>query len=135
MHLARRQVRYVAAAASAAMAVIYFLIGLGVLSIGGSQSGEMVDLFVFGVSAGSAFLVLAGLLALTDRRWLWVLAAIFQVWVFAIYFFVAGSREPPFEIWGVTLRVLQVVLFAGLVWLSWSPAQPEPQSMARRVTP
>ena len=123
MHLDRRRVRLVAASASALMAAIYFLIGLGVLSIGGSKSGEMVDLTVFGFSAGTAFLILAGLLAITDRRWLWIVAAVFQVWVYVIYFAVAGSREPPFEIWGITLRVIQVVLLAGLVYLSWNAPQ------------
>jgi hypothetical protein len=123
MHLDRRSVRVVAAAASALMAAIYFLIGLGVLGIGGSTSGEMVDLTMFGFSAGTAFLVLAGLLALTDRRWLWILAAILQVWVYVIYFGVAGSREPPFEIWGITLRVIQIVLLAGLIYLSWNAPQ------------
>jgi peptidoglycan/LPS O-acetylase OafA/YrhL len=120
MHLDRRRVRLVAASASALMAAIYFLIGLGVLGIGGSKSGEMVDLTVFGFSAGTAFLILAGLLAFTDRRWLWILAAIFQVWVYVIYFGVAGSREPPFEIWGLTLRAIQIALLAGLVYLSWN---------------
>jgi hypothetical protein len=119
MHIERRTVRLTAATASAAMAFIYFLIGLGVLSIGGSSSGETVDLRVFGLSAGSAFLVLAALLALTDRRWLWVLAAIFQAWVYVIYFAVAPGREPPYEFWGITLRIIQVVVFAGLIYLAW----------------
>ena len=118
MHLERRQVRFVAALASATMAVIYFLIGLGVLGIGGSTSGEMVDLTVFGFSAGTAFLLLAALLVLTDRRWLWGLAAFFQVWVYVVYFGVAPGREPPFEIWGLTLRIIQLVLLAGLVYLA-----------------
>jgi len=119
MHIERRTVRLTAATASAAMALIYFLIGLGVLSIGGSASGETVDLTMFGYSAGLAFLILAALLFLTDRRWLWVVAAIFQVWVYVIYFAVAAGREPPFEVWGITLRVIQVVLLAGLLYLSW----------------
>jgi hypothetical protein len=127
MRLDRTRVRSVAAVASAAMALIYFMIGLGVLNIGGSRSGEMVDLFVFGISAGSAFLILAGLLALTDRRWLWILAAIFQVWVFAIYFAVAGGRAPSFEIWGITLRAIQLFLFAALVYLSWHAPAGQPK--------
>jgi 4-amino-4-deoxy-L-arabinose transferase-like glycosyltransferase len=124
MHIERRTVRLTAATASAAMALIYFLIGLGVLSIGGSSSGETVDLAMFGYSAGLAFLILAALLFLTDRRWLWVLAALFQIWVYVIYFAVAPGREPPFELWGITLRVIQLVLLAGLLYLSWkAPAR------------
>ena len=120
MHIARRTVRLTAAVASAAMASIYFLIGLGVLNIGGSKSGETVDLTVFGFSAGAAFLILAGLLAFTDRRWIWVLAAIFQAFVYLVYFGAAAGREPPFEMWGITLRVIQVVVFGGLIYLSWN---------------
>ena len=130
MHIERRTVRLTAATASAAMALIYFLIGLGMLSIGGSSSGETVDLTMFGFSAGTAFLILAALLVLTDRRWLWVLAALVQVWVYVIYFAVAPGREPPFELWGITLRAIQLVLFAGLVYLSWNA----PGRQAKEVT-
>jgi hypothetical protein len=102
------------------MAGIYFLIGLGVLGIGGSTTGEEVDLTVFGFSAGAAFLILAGLLALTDRRVLWILAAIFNVFVYIVYFAVAPGRAPNFELWGITLRIVQLVVLSGLIYLSWN---------------
>jgi hypothetical protein len=131
MHIERKTVRLSAAIASAAMALIYFLIGLGVLSVGGSKSGEMVDLTVFGFSAGAAFLILAGLLTFTDRRWIWVLAAIFQAFVYLVYFGVAAGREPSFEVWGITLRVIQVVVFGGLIYLSWNAPAHEMKEVAR----
>jgi hypothetical protein len=131
MHIARRTVRLTAAIASAAMAFIYFLIGLGVLNIGGSKSGEMVDLTVFGFSAGAAFLILAGLLAFTDRRWIWALAAVFQAFVYLVYFGVAAGREPSFEMWGLTLRVIQVVVFGGLIYLTWNAPQHQMKEVAR----
>jgi len=131
MHIARRTVRLTAAIASAAMATIYFLIGLGVLNIGGSKSGETVDLAVFGFSAGAAFLILAGLLAFTDRRWIWVLAAIFQAFVYLVYFGVAAGREPPFEVWGITLRVIQVVVLGGLIYLAWNAPEHEMKEVIR----
>jgi len=101
------------------MAVIYYLIGLGVLGIGGSTSGASVDLAMFGFSAGTAFLLQALLLLWTDRRWVWVLSAIFQVWVALVYVMVSGTREPPFEMWGIALRILQVPLLAVVVYLAW----------------
>lgn len=131
MHLTRTQVRYTGALAASAMAVIYFLIGLGVLDIGGTKSGETVDLAVFGFSAGLAFLVLALLLALTDRRWLWILATIFQLWVYLIYVSVSGSREPSFELWGITLRIIQVPLLGALVYLSWKAPAPRTRAVTR----
>ena len=123
MHLTRTQVRYGAALAAGAMAAIYYLIGLGVLDIGGSKSGEMVDLGVFGGGAGTAFLATALLLAFTDRRWLWLLALVFQAFVYVIYFAVSASREPAFEAWGITLRLIQVPLVLGLGYLALTPTE------------
>lgn len=119
MPLDRRQVRSIGALAAGAMAVLYVLIGLGVLGIGASTSGESVDVAMFGFSAGAAFLILALLLLWTDRRWLWALAAAAQVWVFLVYFMVSGTREPSFEVWGILLRIIQVPLFLALVSLAW----------------
>jgi len=133
MHVTRQQVRYVAAACAAAMAAIYYLIGLGVLSIGGSTTGEMVDLRVFGGGAGTAFLATALLLLFTDRRWIWILAAIFQVWVMVIYFAVAGAREPTFEMWGLTLRTLQLPLLLGLLYLSLTTTRRAVRVKSREV--
>jgi hypothetical protein len=104
------------------MAAIYCLIGLGVLSIGASSSGEMVDLAVFGGGAGTAFLVTAALLAFTDWRPLWALLLAFQVFVYVIYVTASGVREPPFELWGITLRILQLPLIAALIYLTVKPA-------------
>jgi hypothetical protein len=120
MHLDRRTVRLASAIASAAMAGIYFLIGLGVLGVGGSTTGEEVDMTTFGFSAGAAFLILAGLLAFTDNRVVWILAAIFNVFVYVLYFGVAPGRAPSFEIWGMTLRIIQLVVLSGLIYLSWN---------------
>lgn len=122
MRFDRERPRAIGATASALMAVIYYLIGLGVLRIGGSSTGDPVDLVMFGASAGTGFLVLAVLLLRTDRRWVWMLAAVAQVWVFLVYFLVSGSREPPFEAWGIVLRLLQVPLFVVTVLLAWRPA-------------
>lgn len=119
MELDRRRLRSIGALASGTMAVIYYLIGLGVLGIGGSTSGASVDLAMFGFSAGTAFLLQALLLLWTDRRWVWVLSAIFQVWVALVYVMVSGTREPPFEMWGIALRILQVPLLAVVVYLAW----------------
>jgi peptidoglycan/LPS O-acetylase OafA/YrhL len=131
MHLTRGQVRHLGALASAAMAAIYFLIGLRVLDIGGSTSGETVDLALFGFSAGTAFLLLAVSLLSTDRRWMWVLAAMLQLWVYVIYLSVSGTREPPFEMWGITLRIIQLPLLVVLVYLSWKAPPPHPAGAAR----
>ena len=118
----RRTVRYVGAAAAIAMAAIYGLIGIGVLQVvdpAATTAGDAPDMLVFGGGAGAMFLVGAVLLATTDRRILWVGGAILQVLVAAMYVSVSQTRTPPFELWGITLRLIQVPLFAALVYLAW----------------
>jgi hypothetical protein len=118
MELSRPHVRYIGAAAAAAMAGIYFLIGLSVLDIGGTTSGAGTDQLGFGFSAGAVFLATALLLLLSDRRWVWVVAAAFQVLVYIIYVGASGVREPHFEVWGITLRIVQIPLLIALAYLA-----------------
>ena len=123
MTVHRRTVRYVAAALAAAMAVIYFLIGLGVLDIGGSGD-QRAGLLVFGALAGSAFLLGAILLVRFDKRWLSITGALFQVFVYWAYIDVSRSRTPPFETWGIVLRIIELPLLVALVYLAVRPAEP-----------
>ncbi len=117
MHLSRRSVRYIAAALSAAIAAIYYLIGLGALRV--LEPGAADDgLLVFGAMAGSGFLFGTLLLLAFDRRPLWMLGALLQLFVVWGYISVAPTRTPPFEVWGITLRIIQVPLFAALVYLA-----------------
>ena len=118
--MGRRQVRYLAAIAAGAMAAIYFLIGLGVLEVvdPASAADTGTDMLGFGASAGAMFLLGAVLLLALDRRFLWVGGAVLQVLVFAMYLVVSQQRTPAFEIWGITLRIIQVPLFAALVYLA-----------------
>lgn len=120
MHFTRVDIRHIGAAAALLMAGIYYLIGIGVLNIGGTANGGGVDLFQFGFGAGTAFLAIGVLLAVTDKRWMWAVALVFQFMVFAMYIGVSGSRAPAFEVWGVTLRVIQIVLIACLTYLTFT---------------
>lgn len=129
MHLTRPTVRYFAAAIAATMAVIYFLIGLGVLDVGGTTE-QKADLWIFGLVAGGAFLLGAVLLALFDRRWLWIVGVVFQVLVYFLYVNVASSRTPPFEVWGIVLRILELPLLISLVYLSVRPPEPSARSLS-----
>ena len=99
------------------MAAIYFLIDLGVLNVGGSDS-DRTFLWVFGALAGGAFLLGATLLLAVDRRWVWVGGLIFQVFVNWVYLDVSKTRTPPFETWGITLRIIQLPLLVALGYLA-----------------
>lgn len=122
MNLSRTTIRHVGAAVAALMAAIYFLIGAGVLQVV-TPNDDPGFLFVFGASAGGAFLLGALLLMRFDRRWLWMLGAAFQVFVFWGYFSVAPDRTPAFEPWGITLRIVQVPLLIALLYLAVRPPE------------
>ena len=122
MMLSRTTIRHAGAVVAAVMAVIYFLIGAGVLQVV-TPNEDPGFLFVFGAMAGGAFLLGALLLMRFDRRWLWMLGAAFQVFVYWGYFAVAPDRTPAFEPWGITLRVVQVPLLIALLYLAVRPSE------------
>ena len=122
MHVTREGVRHGAAAVATLMALIYFGIGLGLLDIGGTADDRQF-LIVFGALAGGAFLLGALLLVRFDRRWLWIVGVVFQVFVYWAYISVSTTRTPPFEVWGITLRIIQLPLLAGLVYLAVRPPE------------
>jgi len=128
--MTRRTIRLGAAALAASMAVIYFLIGLGVITVIEGQADDPSMLF-FGAMAGGAFLLGATLLAELDRRWLWIVGALFQVFVIWGYVAIAPQRDPAFEVWGILLRVIQVPLFVALVALALRPPEPHPVPLVR----
>jgi hypothetical protein len=112
----RRALRRVAAALSAACALIYVLIGVGVLRVDVAGDTQTEGL-VFGVLAAAAFGLGTVLLVATDRRSFWVLGAAFQAFTIVTYFQVAERRDPPFEVWGLLLEVLQSIILASLLAL------------------
>ncbi len=117
----RRTIRYLAAALSALTALIYFLIGFRVLSVLDTPTDQ-----IFGFFAGAGYALGVYLLLAHDRRLLWVLGALLQVFVVYQYFNLAFQRAPAYEVWGVLLRVPQVVLFIALVYLALRQPSAEP---------
>lgn len=83
------------------------------------------------------------LLIAFDRRILWVLGAALQVLVFLGYLSVSPNRAPPFDAWGIVLRIIQVPLFLALLYLAVRPAElragdrtaPPPSTEARGAVP
>jgi hypothetical protein len=119
-------VRYLAVFAAAATACLYFLIGLRVLYIGESTStsaADKPDIFAFGAMTGIAFAVTAILLYLFRSRPLWIAVIALQVIVLAGYVAISGQRNPPYEVWGLTIKALQVVILAAVVYLLARPAR------------
>ncbi len=117
----RREVRYLAAGASAATALLYFGIGLGVLRIVDKPTADTPDLFAFGAAAGAAFVLGAVLLLALDHRGVWLIGALFQVGVIGMYVAVSPQRTPPFEQWGILIKALQVTILVVLAYLVIRP--------------
>lgn len=121
----RGTVRNLAAAASALTAILHVLIGFGMLSVVTEPAVDAPPMLVFGLSAGGAFALGAVLLLAFDRRVLWILGALLQVGVVVMYVNVAPQRTPSFEAWGITIKVLEVLIFGALAYLVIRPPQPE----------
>ena len=98
-------------------AVLYALIGLGVLPIGESANGGDPGLFDFGVMMAAVFVVTALLLMLFRSTILWVAVAVLQLAVLIGYAAFSGYRIPPFEIWGLLVKVDQAILLATSLYL------------------
>lgn len=113
----RRIARYLAAGAAAVVAVQYWLIGLGVLPIGTSASGETTDLLQFGLMAGATFAVASALLLLTRSRTVSIGVAVWSAIVIVAYVAFASVRAPQFEVWGLSVKAVQLVVLAAALYL------------------
>jgi hypothetical protein len=106
----------VAAAAAAGSAILYFLIGLGMIEVGRSTSGEN-DIFAFGLTVGAVFAVAAVIVLWTSRRWLLGIVGVIDLMVIIGYFALAGVREPPYDPNGILIKGLQVIMLAAIIGL------------------
>ena len=118
----RRRVRHAAAVLAGLNALLYVLIATSAVSVidAGAVADARHDQMAFATPAAIAYALGALLLLIPrlDRRLLWVLGALLQVGVIAMYFSVAPDREPSFEPWGIAIRVVQVLLLVALVVLA-----------------
>lgn len=117
----RRTVRYLAAAASLATALLYFGIAAGVLVVVEESTADAPSMFEFGASAGVAFVLGALLLLALDHRGLWLPGGLLQVGVIVMYIAVGPQRSPSFEVWGLLIKALQVAILVALAWLTIRP--------------
>jgi hypothetical protein len=108
---------------------MYFLIGTHVLPV--LENGGR-DQTMFGIVAGCGFALGALLLLVAKHRIVWVLGAALQVAVIMIYFKVAPDRTPHYEVWGLTLRVPQVLILGALAYLSFSRFPARRQTVSAR---
>lgn len=109
--------RSVAAGAAVVAAVLYWLIALGLLTIGRPADGSDPKLFEFGALAGSTFAVVAVLVAFVRSRSLAIGIGLLQVLVIVGYVAASSVREPPFEPWGLLIKASQAVILVAVGYL------------------
>lgn len=113
----RTTLRGLAGITAGISALLYYLIGFGVLDIGEAASGEDPGLLGFGLSAGTVFLVAGLLLLFVHRRWLVALIGLMDAAVIVGYFAMADIRVPSYEVWGLSIKAAQVVLLLAIGFL------------------
>jgi hypothetical protein len=93
----RPLIRRTAAGIAVLIALIYFLIGFQLVAVLENTSEQTA----FGLIAGGAFVIGAALILAFDRRWLWTMGTLAQLFIIWTYFNLADQRAPDFEFWGV----------------------------------
>lgn len=111
--------RLVAAIASLGAGAIYLLIGTGVMSVGRSTQEEATtDLFAFGAFMAIVSLAVAIAVWLVPwSRFALIGVAIVELVALIGYVAAAGLREPPFDLWGVLIKVFQATVLVATVYL------------------
>jgi hypothetical protein len=118
----RRTIRYIAAAMAAVASAIYFLIGFQVVAV----VEQVTEQALFGIPAGIGFGLAALALVRFDNRAVWAVGAIVQALIILMYIGASEQRTPPFEMWGLLIRVAQAMLLAALVILALRPIEHRP---------
>lgn len=110
---ARPKLQWLATGVSAGIALLYALMFLGILSVEGASGDERG---IVGLAA-AVFVALTVALWWRRSRLLWAGTAGLQLAMGAMYVAIAPERDPSFEVWGLTVRGLSLVLLAALVGL------------------
>jgi glucose dehydrogenase len=113
-NIGTRGLQRTAAGICVLIAALYGLIWAGALTV--VTESEPGELGILGV-AGVVFLVLAALLWRFASRVLWLGTTILQALMIWMYVVIGAERVPPFEFWGISIRVAQVALIGVLITL------------------
>ena len=104
-----------AVAMTALTGVAYLVIGARIVTV----LENPADQTVFGLIAGGGYLVATVVLAWFPRLWVFLLGVALQTFVIAQYLNLAPQRVPSYEVWGLALRVPQLLLLVALMVLAW----------------
>jgi len=118
--LTRAHMRNAAAGVSAVIAVLYFLIALGVLTV--VTTAPKAGDWVIPAAAGVAFAILAVFLVESRTRTAPIVGIALALFTILGYFAVAPNRTPSFELWGIVIKVAQGTLAIALAFVAMRPA-------------
>jgi len=98
--------------------IFYFLIGTNLLIIPSLNQEDAPPIIAF--IAGTCYIA-GSLLILLKKRWLWITGIVLNFLVIAIFFLMYSQRpEIMFSVGGLSIKVTQILLEAGLIFLAVS---------------
>jgi hypothetical protein len=126
--------RRLVAGACGLVAVLYALTGSGLVAVTEDQEPGAIPPLLVGAGL---FAVLGLLVARGAGRAVMVAGALLQVPVVLMYLAIAAERTPPYEPWGISIKVLQLFLLGAFGWLAWrgeprAPGRDAPESVLVR---
>lgn len=110
----QRTVHWLVTLMIAVTALLYFLIGFKRVSVLDNPNDQRV----FGLIAGSGYVLAVAAMLVIKHYWLYVTGALLQVFILWQYFSLAPERLPHYEVWGLLLRAPQIIILVGLVYLA-----------------
>ena len=122
----KEKIAYACLALALVSALVYTLMGLGTMPVGDQSPGEALPAFFYVIPGGY---VLGGILVLLKRRWLWITGACINGFAIAVFYAMYAARpDIMFSAPGLIIKIAQVLLEAGLVYLIVTfRRQPAPQ--------
>ena len=103
------RVRRAAAGTAGIIAVLYVLTGTGWVAVTAEQPPGVIPPLLVGAVA---YALLSALLILARGRGPLIAGVALQVPALLLYVAIAAERIPAFEVWGLTIKALQVALLA-----------------------
>jgi hypothetical protein len=96
-------------------ALIYVLLGTGVMHAGDLTSGDGIPAFFYIIPGGY---IIGGVLILLKKRWLWITGAAINAFTIVV-FYTAYSARPDIMLSapGLITKIAQVLLEIGLIYM------------------
>jgi len=96
-------------------ALIYVLLGIGVMHAGALTSDDGIPAFFYIIPAGY---IIGGVLILLKKRWLWITGAVINAFTI-VMFYTAYAARPDIMLSapGLITKIAQILMEIGLIYL------------------